>query len=167
MPLHYLFFTLKQHKMKNGLFKLVAFDWIKGAIVSVLVAVLTYVQQLLTEGSQVSIKMILTTSITALIGYMIKQLMTDNNGVILSMVGGRKKRKKKPTGIPQYPNMEFTFEGNDFTLQSVVTYTSDVNIEYPISVVSVWDSPNSQTVIFNELPQVNDFESLYFEVEVD
>ena len=153
--------------MKNGLFKLVAFDWIKGAIVSVLVAVLTYVQQLLTEGSQVSIKMILTTSITALIGYMIKQLMTDNNGVILSMVGGRKKRKKKPTGIPQYPNMEFTFEGNDFTLQSVVTYTSDVNIEYPISVVSVWDSPNSQTVIFNELPQVNDFESLYFEVEVD
>jgi len=153
--------------MKNGLFKLVPFDLIKGAFVSVFVAILTYVQQLLSDGGQVSIKVILTTSITSLIGYLIKQLMTDNNDRILSFVGGRKKRKKKPTVIPQYPNMEFTFESNDFTLQSVVTYTSDVNVEYPISVVSVWDSPNSQTVIFNELPQVSDFETLYFEIEVD
>ena len=151
--------------MKNGLFKLVSFDWIKGAIVSVLVAILTYIQQLLMEGSQVSIKMILTTSITALIGYMIKQLMTDDSGSILSMVGGRKKRKKKPKGLPQTNIYEF--EGNDFTMESVVTYTSDVVVEYPISVVSVWDSPNSQTVIFNELAQFNDFETLYFEVEVD
>lgn len=153
--------------MKNGLFKLVPFDLIKGAFVSVFVAILTYIQQLLSEGGQVSIKMILTTSITALIGYLIKQLMTDSDDKILSFVGGRKKRKKKPTGLPQYPNMEFTFEGSDFTLQSVVTYTSDFNIEYPISVVSVWNSPNSQTVIFNELPQFTDFETLFFEVEVD
>lgn len=151
--------------MKNGLFKLVAFDWIKGAIVSVLVAILTYIQQLLTDGGHISIKMILTTSITALIGYMIKQLMTDDNGVILSMVGGRKKRKKKPTGLPQ--NNVFEFEGNDFTMESVVTYTSDVVVEYPILVVSVFNSPNGQSVTFNEPIQYNDFETLYFEVEVD
>lgn len=153
--------------MKNGLFKLAAFDWIKGAIVSVLVAVLTYVQQLLTEGSHISIRMILTTSITSLIGYMIKQLMTDDNGVILSMVGGRKKRKKKPTGLPKYPNMEYTFDGNDFNLQGVVTCTSDLQIECPISVVSIYPSPLGQIVIFNEPIQFNDFETLYFEIEVD
>lgn len=165
MPLHYLFFTLKQHKMKNGLFKLAAFDWIKGAIVSVLVAVLTYVQQLLTEGSQVSIKMILTTSITALIGYMIKQLMTDDSGSILSMVGGRKKRKKKPTEMPN--NNVFIFEGNDFTLQSVVTYTSDMNIDESITVGALFNGDSVQSVQFLETIQFNDIESLYFEVEVD
>ena len=86
---------------------------------------------------------------------------------ILKMVGGRKKRKKKPKGLPQYPNMEYTFEGNDFTMESVVTYTSDVVVEYPISVVSVFNSPNGQSVTFNEPIQYNDFETLYFEVEVD
>lgn len=150
--------------MKNGLFKLAAFDWIKGAIVSVLVAVLTYVQQLLTEGSHISIKMILTTSITSLIGYMIKQLMTDDNGVILSMVGGRKKRKKKPTGLQ---NNVFEFEGNDFTLQSVVTYSSDISIETPITVGALFNGVDVQSVQFTETIQFNDFETLYFEVEVD
>lgn len=151
--------------MKNGLFKLAAFDWIKGAIVSVLVAVLTYVQQLLTEGSHISIKMILTTSITSLIGYMIKQLMTDNNGSILSMVGGRKKRKKKPNGIPQ--NNVFEFEGNDFALNSVVTYSSDISIETPITVGALFNGEGVQSVQFTETIQFNDFETLYFEVEVD
>lgn len=152
--------------MKNGLFKLQAFDWIKGAIVSVFVAILTYIQQLFTDGGHISIKMIITTSITALIGYLIKQLMTDDNGVILSMVGGRKKRKK-PTGLPQFPNMEYTFEGSDFAMTSVVTYTSDLVSEYPISVVSIYPSPLGQIVIFNEQIQFNDFETLYFEIEVD
>ncbi len=153
--------------MKNGLFKLVPFDLIKGAFVLVFVAILTYIQQLLSDGGQISIKMILTTSITSLIGYLIKQLMTDSNDKILSMVGGRKKRKKKPTGLPQYPNMEYKFEGNDFNLQSVVTYTSDLVNEYPISVVSIYPSPLGQIVIFSEPIQFNDFEILYFEVEVD
>ncbi len=100
--------------MKNGLFKLVPFDLIKGAFVSVFVAILTYVQQLLSDGGQVSIKVILTTSITSLIGYLIKQLMTDSDDKILSFVGGRKKRKKKPTVIATIPNL-VTFEANDFT----------------------------------------------------
>ena len=151
--------------MKNGLFKLVPFDLIKGAFVSVFVAILTYVQQLLSDGGQVSIKVILTTSITSLIGYMIKQLMTDNNGVILSMVGGRKKRKKKPTGFPQ--NNIFEFDENLFTTSSVVTYTSDVVFdELSVTVLSVSDSPNSQSVTFNEPIQYSDFETLLFEVEV-
>ena len=52
-------------------------------------------------------------------------------------------------------------------MESVVTYTSDVVVEYPISVVSVFNSPNGQSVTFNEPIQYNDFETLYFEVEVD
>lgn len=150
--------------MKNGLFKLVPFDLIKGAFVSVFVAILTYVQQLLSDGGQVSIKVILTTSITSLIGYLIKQLMTDSDDKILSFVGGRKKRKKKPT---VFAKDTFTFEGQDFTLYSVVTYTSDSVMEEPVTVASVYNSPDSQTVQFNEPIQFTDFESLFFEVEVD
>lgn len=149
--------------MKNGLFKLVPYDLIKGAFVSVFVAILTYVQQLLSDGGQVSLKVILTTSITSLIGYLIKQLMTDNNDKILSFVGGRKKRKK-PTGVS---GDTFTFDGNDFTSSSVVTYTSDSASEELVSVKSLFNSANSQTVIFNEPIQYTDFESLFFEVEVD
>ena len=149
--------------MKNGLFKLVPFDLIKGAFVSAFVAILTYVQQLLSDGGQVSLKVILTTSITSLIGYLIKQLMTDNNDRILSMVGGRKKRKK-PT---VFAKDTFTFDGNDFTLSSVVSYTSDSVMGEPVTVASVYNSPDSQTVIFNEPIQFTDFESLYFEIEVD
>lgn len=106
-------------------------------------------------------------SILGIILVILRQTTSSGTTPILSMVGGRKKRKKKPNGLPQYPNMEYTFEGNEFNLQSVVTYTSDLVSEYPINVVSVWNSPNSQTVIFNEPIQFTDFETLYFEVEVD
>ena len=162
MPLVYLFFTLKQHSMKK---------WFKEnwkVIAPFLIVVITDLFPLFyndkTFMSQLGINDNLAFAIRTIGAFMAMYFGKVN---ILSMVGGRKKRKKKPKGLPQYPNMEYTFEGNDFNLQSVVTYTSDVNIEYPISVVSVWDSPNSQTVIFNELAQFTDFETLYFEVEVD
>ena len=86
------------------------------------------------------------------------------NRDFLLMVGGRKKRKK-PTVFSK--NNTFGFEGNDFTLSSVVTYTSDSVMEEPVTVASVYNSPDSQTVQFNEPIQFTDFESLYFEVEVD
>lgn len=150
--------------MKKGLFELVPFDWVKGAIVAVFVAILTYIQQLLTEGGHISIKMIATTTITSLIGYMIKQLMTDSDGAVLSYIGGRKKRKKKPTS---FTYDSFEFDGNDFEMSSVVYYTSDSATSELTGVSSVFNSPNSQTVIFTSPIQFTDFESLFFEVEVD
>jgi hypothetical protein len=96
----------------------------------------------------------------------LRQITSSETTPILK-VGGRKKRKKKPRGLPRFPNMEYTFEDTDFTLQSIVTYTSDLVSEYPISVVSVYPSPLGQIVIFSEQVQFNDFETLYFEVEVD
>ena len=149
----------------KGLFKLLPFDFFKGALVSVFVAILTYAQQILDNGEKVNINLILTTSITSLIGYLIKQLLTDNNGAVLSMIGGRKKRKKKPTSFAN--NNSFEFEGNDFNLATISTYTSDIISEQPISVVSFYNALNSQTVTFSEPIQFTDFESLYFEIEVD
>lgn len=93
--------------------------------------------------------------------------MTSSGTTPILKVGGRKKRKKKPKGLPQFPNMEYTFDENIFTMQSVVTYISDLVSEYPISVVSVYPSPLGQIVIFSEQVQFNDIETLEFEVEVD
>ena len=104
-------------------------------------------------------------SILGIILVILRQTTSSGTTPILSMVGGRKKRKKKPKGLPQ--NNIFEFEGNDFTLSSVVTYTSDLVSEYPISVVSVFDSPAGQSVTFSEPIQYNDFETLFLEGEVD
>ena len=90
--------------------------------------------------------------------------MTSSATTPILKVGGRKKRKKKPT---VFAKDTFTFEGNEFTMSSVVTYTSDSVMEEPVSVASVYNSPDSQTVQFNEPIQFTDFESLFFEIEID
>jgi len=83
---------------------------------------------------------------------------------IMSMIGGRKKRKKKPTSVN---NGVYTFDENIFTLSSVVTYTSDLVIEQPIQVTNVIEGVNFQLVEFISEIQYTDFESLFFEIEVD
>ncbi len=149
----------------SKLFNLNVFDFVKGAIVAVFVAILTYIQQSLTDGGLISTKIILTTSITSLLGYILKQLMTDSNGSILSMIGGRKKRKKRPTSIN---NGVFEFTETLFTMDSFVTYTSDlISIPEVVTIRSVYDSVDGQTVIFNEPIQYTAFESILFEIEVN
>lgn len=147
--------------MNKKLLSLGTFDFIKGAIVAVLVAVLTYVQQILIDGGQVSIKMIFTTSITSLIGYLIKQLMTNEQGQFLNMIGGHKKRKKpiKPVG------QGFGFEGNDFDDESIVTVYTDIVSNIPVTVTLINNFDNEQVVTFAEQIEYTDFGSIYFEIE--
>ena len=83
---------------------------------------------------------------------------------IMSMIGGRKKRKKKPTSVQ---NNVYEFDENIFTMSSVVTSTSDLGSEIPISVSSVINGTNSQSVEFSSAVQYTDFESLFFEIEID
>jgi len=152
--------------MGSNLFNLNTFDWIKGAIIAILVAVLTYIQQLLTEGSQISIKAIGITAITSLIGYMIKQLMTDESGAILSMVGGRKKRKKPKS--KNNDDYEFDDEGEEnFTQGMPVNVYSDLINGDLVYVTSALTNNGSQYVQFSQPIQYNDFETLYFEIEIN
>ena len=149
----------------SNLFNLKTFDFIKGAILSIIVAILTYLQQSFTDSGIISLKMIFSTSIVALIGYLIKQLMTDNNGAILSFTGGRKRRKKKPTAVN---GSTFEFTESLFTVGSVVYYTSDqVSSEILVNVQSVFNGVGTQSVVFTENINYTDFESLEFEIEVD
>ena len=148
----------------SKLFQLNGFDFFKGAIVSIFVAILTYIQQSLTESSTVNLKVILITALTALVGYLIKQLMTDQNGSILK-TGGRKRRKKKtPKGVN---GDSFEFDDQDFDMNSVVFYTSDLVFDASIEVSLISPTPNGQWVTFSMPIQYTDLESLYFEIETD
>lgn len=90
--------------------------------------------------------------------------MTNSGTTPILKVGGRKKRKKKPTS---FSNDTFEFQGNDFAIDSTVTYTSDSATNETVTVKSVYESSNTQTVSFYEPIEYQDFESLFFEVEVD
>lgn len=63
-----------------GLFRLGWRDLVKGAVVSVLSAVLTIVLDLLNKGGAIDWKTIGTVAITAFISYLLKNLVTDSNG---------------------------------------------------------------------------------------
>ncbi|MFN5835085.1 MAG: hypothetical protein ACK459_15240 [Akkermansiaceae bacterium] len=158
MPQYYLFFTLKKHTMKK---------WYKSKI-NILGLLLVLVGVL--EAADANLLGYLGIanpekwmSILGVVLVALRQMTSSGTTPILK-VGGRKKRKKKPTGLPQ--DGAYTFEGNDFTTNSVATYTSDVVSQYPIEVASIFNSENSQTVFFSEEIQYKDFESLFFEVEV-
>jgi len=152
--------------MVSKLFDLKTFDWIKGSIVAMLVAILTYVQQLLTDGSQVSIKAIGVTAITSLIGYMIKQLITDENGAVLSMIGGRKKRKT-PNSV-NGNNYIFDYESDSlFVIGMPANVFSDIMNGDLVYVTNVVNSNGEQYVEFSQTIQYTDFETLYFEIEVN
>lgn len=145
----------------NGIFTLVKNDYIKGAILSIIIGLLTYAKQLLESGGKISITAVLSAVIISFIGYLTKQFLTDNNGAVLSMIGGRKKRKK-PTLVN---NGVFVFDGNDFNLLSTVTAFSDIMIGELVTVENVNNLIESQEVTFVQTIQYNDFETLYFEIE--
>lgn len=146
----------------SKLFNLNGFDFIKGCAVAVFVAILTYIQQSLTDGGIISWKQLITISITSLIAYLIKQLMTDSDGAILSMIGSRRRRKKKPTSVS---SGVFTFDELDFSLTSTFYAFSDVINDKSVNVYMYNNLGNTQTVEFAEPIDYNDFETLYFEIE--
>lgn len=147
----------------SNLLRLNQFDFIKGAVVSITVAILTYLQQSFTEGGVVSLKVILSTSITALIAYLIKQLATDNSGQILSMVGSRRRRKKKPKNVM---NGQFTFDGLDIVQTDVMYAFSDMMNDIQVTIGTISNGVNEQTITFVELIEYTSFESIEFEIEI-
>lgn len=64
----------------SGLFRLDWKDLIKGAVVSILSAVLTLVLDLLKAGGELDWRTIGTVAITAFISYLLKNLVTDDRG---------------------------------------------------------------------------------------
>jgi hypothetical protein len=90
--------------------------------------------------------------------------MTSSGTTPILKVGGRKKRKKKPSA--EMNSTTFEFDGNDFVLNTEVTYTSDLVNDYSVIVIGVYDGENTQTVLFSQDIQYRDFESLFFEIEV-
>jgi hypothetical protein len=91
--------------------------------------------------------------------------MTSSGTTPILKVGGRKKRKKKPRAAMN--SNTFEFDGNDFVVNTEVTYTSDLANEVTVIVTGVSDGENTQTVLFSQDIQYSDFETLYFAVEVD
>ena len=78
-------------------------------------------------------------------------------------IGGRPRREKKPTGLPQYPNMEYNFEGNDFTEISEVTYSvAPSEEEIPLTIRLLTNYWNKQKVIFTEKIEFQNIEDLTF-----
>ena len=73
------------------------------------------------------------------------------------------KKRKKPTGIPQ--NNTFEFEGNDFTANSIIAYSSDLANELPVTIAALFNGEDTQTIQFNQEIHFTDFESLYFEIQ--
>ena len=71
----------------SGIFELNWRDLIKGLILSVLTAVLTYIYQILQSGNlTIGWNQVALVSITALLGYLIKNLATDTNGKLLGKI---------------------------------------------------------------------------------
>jgi hypothetical protein len=68
---------------RSKLLKLGKNDYVKGLIVAILTAVLTAIYQTLTTGYVVSYKEVATVSVISAIGYILKNLGTNENGEIL------------------------------------------------------------------------------------
>lgn len=101
-------------------------------------------------------------SILGMLLVFLRQMTSQNTTPILK-IGGRPPREKKPTGLPQYPNMEYTFEGNDFTESSNVYYSvEDGGDQFPVSILLLQNLPNKQKVIFAEKIEFTNIEDLTF-----
>jgi hypothetical protein len=68
---------------RSKLLRLGKNDYIKGLIVAILTAVLTAIYQTLTTGYVVSYKEVATVSVISAIGYILKNLGTNESGEIL------------------------------------------------------------------------------------
>lgn len=78
-------------------------------------------------------------------------------------IGGRPRRDKKPTGLPQFPNMEYSFEGNDFTDTSEVTYSlAPSEEEIPVTILLLTNYTNKQKIVFAEKIEFQNIEDLTF-----
>jgi len=91
--------------------------------------------------------------------------MTSSGTTPILKIGGRKKRKKKPTSVSN--SNTFEFEGNDFVMGTEVTYSSDLASQVSVFVNGVYEGENTQSVLFSQDILYTDFESLFFEIEVD
>ncbi len=80
--------------MNSSLFSLQVEDFVKGAVLAVVVAVLGAVQQTLTghglDFASYDWKFISDVAITAFVGYLGKNFASDNTGAVLGMIGGAK-----------------------------------------------------------------------------
>jgi hypothetical protein len=58
-------------------------DFIKGSIVAVLIAVGTFLQTVLTAGSELNYKQVLISAVIGFISYLVKNLLTNSRDEIL------------------------------------------------------------------------------------
>lgn len=65
----------------SKLFKLNKFDFLKGAILAAFTSILTYIYTLLESGSMVfDWKLILKIGLLSFVGYLVKNVLTNNEG---------------------------------------------------------------------------------------
>lgn len=103
-------------------------------------------------------------SILGMLLVFLRQMTSQNTTPILK-IGGRPPREKKPTGLPQYPNMEYSFEGNDFAETSDVYYSiEDGGDQFPVSILLLQNLPNKQKVVFVEPIEFKNIEDLTFHI---
>jgi hypothetical protein len=77
-------------KMNSAFFKLNNFDLIKGLIIAVLSALLTFLYSFISKGGDivaVDLKQIGGVALAALCAYLLKQLNTDENGAVFGFGG--------------------------------------------------------------------------------
>ena len=139
-------------------------DTLNSRFISLFASILDLAYQLLISDSEFSFLQLLAVALGAKLSYLITQYISDEKGAILNKIGGRKKRKKKPRGIN---GDAFEFDDQDFTMDSVVFYTSDLVFDEPVDVMLISQTPTGQWVSFSQSISYTDLESLYFEIEED
>lgn len=77
----------------NGLLQLSKNDFIKGLVLAIIVAVLTWLMQVVGSDtfqfSSVDWSQIAKVAVTSGIGYILKNLLTTNDGKVLGAIGGK------------------------------------------------------------------------------
>jgi hypothetical protein len=77
--------------LQNGIFKLAWADLARGAVLAVLTAVLTSLQQAISEGNidpaAWNWRTIGGVALAALVGYLLKNLLSDNDGRFAGKIG--------------------------------------------------------------------------------
>lgn len=146
----------------SSIFKLNKRDLIKGLVVAGLTGGLTALQQMITlTPPHLDLKQVGIIAITSMIGYLIKNFVTDENDKIdLKMIGSRPK-KKKPVAI--FPN-GLGFREYDFELDSIVLCYSDLMNGEAVVIENIDSYSDGQIVKFQNV-SYNDFESLVFELQ--
>jgi hypothetical protein len=86
--------------MKSGFLSLKLSDWLKGLLLAVVVPVLVAVEQSLNAGElTINWKQLGITAVAALIGYVLKNLFTDDTAVakkVIEKAGGTVVENMKP-----------------------------------------------------------------------